>query len=242
MNNSNKVSIIIPALNEEGRISFVLDIALEAKNKIDEIEEVIVVDDGSEDNTKQEAEKKDVDKLIIHKKNRGKAEALKSGVEKSEGNILFFIDADLINFRIKHIKKVLNPILYQNYNMVNGVLDRGKQFKKITGENDFTNKIAPLINEYNSSFLGSKITGIRTIKREIWNKTPAVKKFYIDKAIYETAKEIDKTKIKNVVLPELFQYSKPKKRGPKGHLDRIKMWGEILLKTIGDKTKKLLNY
>lgn len=237
-----KVSIIIPAFNERERISSVLDTAILAREKIEEIIEVIVVDDGSEDNTKKEAKKKDIDELIIHSENKGKAEALKSGVKVSKGNILFFLDADLIDFKLSHIKKIISPILYQDYNMVNGVLDRGRQLKDITGENDFTNKLAPLINKYNSEYIDSKIAGIRTIKREIWDQTPDVTKYYIDKALYETAKKIDKSKIKNVVLKNLLQHSKPQKRGPKGHLARFKMWVEIAFKSTKDKFKNLLNY
>ncbi len=241
MKEEKKVSIIIPALNEEKRIGSVLDIAILARDSIDQIKEIIVVDDGSEDNTKGKAKEKDIDKLIVHKENKGKGKALKSGIEKVQGNIYFFIDADLINFQLKHIKKVLNPILLKDYIMVNGVLDRGKQFQDITGKNDFTKKLAPLINEYNSAYIGSQITGIRTITKEIWDKTPNdIENFYIDKALYETAKKIDKSKIKNVVLYNLLQHSKPQKRGPKGHLARVKMWWEIASKTIKYKTKDLL--
>jgi len=236
-----KVSIIIPAFNEKKRISSVLDVAIKARKKIEEIIEVIVVDDGSNDNTREEAKEKDINKLIVHKENKGKGEALKSGIKKAEGDILFFLDADLINFKLDHIKKVLEPILSKDYIMVNGVLDRGKQFTDITGENDFTNKLAPLINNYNSSYIGSQITGIRTITREVWNKTPNVRKFYIDKALYETAKKIDKNKIKNVVLFNVLQHSKPQKRGPKGHLARFKMWGEIAFESIRYKIKNLID-
>lgn len=87
---SSKTSIIIPAYNEEAGLPIVLE---KLFTLIDENYEVIVVDDGSIDATKQIASQFPCT-LIVHENNCGKAEAMKSGVEKARGDNVIFIDAD----------------------------------------------------------------------------------------------------------------------------------------------------
>ncbi|MFH0876549.1 MAG: glycosyltransferase family 2 protein [archaeon] len=85
-----KISCIIPAYNEENSIAKVL----QAVKKVRTIDEIIVVDDGSKDNTSKIAKGLGV-KIIKHKKNRGKGAAIKTGIMSSVGDILLFLDADL---------------------------------------------------------------------------------------------------------------------------------------------------
>ena len=69
-----KVCVVIPAYNEENKIGEVV----ERINKIGEVEEIIVVDDGSTDSTALEAEKKGAT-VLKHPKNIGKGKALLTG-------------------------------------------------------------------------------------------------------------------------------------------------------------------
>jgi cellulose synthase/poly-beta-1,6-N-acetylglucosamine synthase-like glycosyltransferase len=89
------VSILIPAYNEEKAIEETIRAAsnLDYKN----IKEIIVIDDGSTDNTLEIANslKKDIPLLeIIHKKNGGKAEALNLGIKKAKGELIAIVDSD----------------------------------------------------------------------------------------------------------------------------------------------------
>jgi glycosyltransferase involved in cell wall biosynthesis len=84
------VSAIIPAFNEEGFVGK----TVEALLQLPEIEEVIVVDDGSTDHTAQEASKAGAT-VLRFPMNRGKSQALRDGVSLSGGKILAFVDADL---------------------------------------------------------------------------------------------------------------------------------------------------
>jgi cellulose synthase/poly-beta-1,6-N-acetylglucosamine synthase-like glycosyltransferase len=87
-----KISVIIPAHNEEENIGMVLDSLLEVnypRNKL----EIIVVDDGSTDNTYKIA--KSFDRVRVFKKERGgKAKAINFGIQKTSGDLILILDAD----------------------------------------------------------------------------------------------------------------------------------------------------
>lgn len=91
------LSIIIPAWNEASRIPSTLQHLLKQADFIRGAGmrfEIIVVDDGSVDNT-YEAAWPWVDKLVKHDRRRGKGAAMQSGVAKARGDLLLFLDADL---------------------------------------------------------------------------------------------------------------------------------------------------
>ena len=104
------ISIIIPAYNEEGRIKDTLDSIVDIK----EINEIVVVDDGSSDDTYKIASEIKNDKLKVFKldKNRGKGYALNYGLRISMKNadIIGFLDGDL-GKSAKEIRKLIVPIL-----------------------------------------------------------------------------------------------------------------------------------
>lgn len=93
------VSIIIPAYNEEKSIIRTLESAINIDYPDDKIE-IIVVNDGSSDNTLKLAErfKKEYNGkrniLVLSKKNGGKGTAINYGIKKAKGEIVFTMDAD----------------------------------------------------------------------------------------------------------------------------------------------------
>jgi len=92
------LSLIIPAYNEEQRISGCLMPTIEFLNKLNSESEIIVVCDGCTDNTEAAAGafKKDFNnlKIIKYSSNRGKGFAVKKGMLEAKGNLRIFIDAD----------------------------------------------------------------------------------------------------------------------------------------------------
>lgn len=88
-----KISIIIPAYNEEKVIANTIEGLLETKYPK---KEIIFVDDGSKDNTLRIATNYKDQIKVLHKENGGKATAINYGVQYSTGEIIVIVDADTI--------------------------------------------------------------------------------------------------------------------------------------------------
>lgn len=104
-----RISCIIPAYNESGRISKVLDVVC----RHPKIDEVIVVDDASTDGTAEVAERYagPARTLIVKKKkNGGKTKAVHDGIQLSTGDHLLFIDADLVGLDAADIDLLIDPV------------------------------------------------------------------------------------------------------------------------------------
>ncbi len=97
MNKKPSLSIVIPCYNEEQRIEKAISGALAAVECSGRVTEIIVVDDGSEDDTFRlgsELCASDDRLLIVQRSHQGKGGAIKAGVELSRGDIIFTADAD----------------------------------------------------------------------------------------------------------------------------------------------------
>ncbi len=87
------VSIVIPAFNEEQSIASQIQEVKRTMDQTDWAYEVIVVDDGSTDDTAKEATGRGA-KLVSLSENRGYGAALKSGIAKAKADLIVIIDAD----------------------------------------------------------------------------------------------------------------------------------------------------
>lgn len=153
---TNKVTIIVPAFNEEKSI---YQVVKELKNNFFEFE-LIVVDDGSEDNTCELAKKAGA-KVIEHSKNYGYGASLKTGILESSGEYIITCDADG-QHRIEDIKRLLEE--YEKFDAVIGI--RGK-----TSYTSLRRKPGKFILKYFFNFLvGEKIDdfncGLRIFKKK----------------------------------------------------------------------------
>ena len=92
------LSIVIPAYNEEQGIAEIVNRVLAVKADLMKVGisdmELLVVDDGSRDNTAQITTAIDGVRLIRHPKNRGYGAALKTGFANARGELIGFLDAD----------------------------------------------------------------------------------------------------------------------------------------------------
>jgi len=155
-----KVSAIICAYNEEKTIK---EVILSVSKDI-LVSEIVVVNDGSTDNSKEiiEALKEEIDISAIHlEENKGKGYAMATGVENSTGDIIVFIDADLSNLKEEHFEQLITPIFRNEVDMVLGqatetLIDyKINPFKSFTGERAMLKKdILPILEEMKPSKFG----------------------------------------------------------------------------------------
>lgn len=151
----NKVSIIICVYNEESTIEYVIRKCNEYLPKA----EIVVVNDGSTDNSdKIISDLRDEIHLnyIIVPENKGKSNAMVTGVENSKNDIILFFDADVTGIKKKHFKQLLKPITAQQpeADMVLGspsetFIDyRINPFKSLTGERAmFKKDLIPILDD-----------------------------------------------------------------------------------------------
>lgn len=102
---TDNVSVIIPAFNEEERITQTVESAW----SIPGVGQVIVVDDGSQDQTAQMASTVGAT-VIRSKKNLGKGDALSLGLQKVTGDFVLLLDADL-GRSATEARKILEPVM-----------------------------------------------------------------------------------------------------------------------------------
>lgn len=187
----NKISVIIPAYNEESTIADIVEISLSHP----QVNEVIVVDDGSEDNTTLRATSAGAE-VVSHPENLGKAEALSSGVAQAKNDYLFFIDADLTGLTHEIMDIPINAVLSGKHDMFIATIERDENtMKRIPAELQ-------------------KLGGTRVLSKEIWNLVPSQyrKGFQIEIALNYFAEHHGK-KIGAKIIPKFSHRTKEEKHG-----------------------------
>jgi glycosyltransferase involved in cell wall biosynthesis len=204
-----KVAAIVPAYNEEKTIGDVLKTLISAK----ELDEIIVVSDGSTDRTAEISKSFGV-KVSEGSGRTGKGKAMKKGVKNTDADIIAFFDADLIGLVPEHVSLLVQPILKGEAEMVVGIRDR-------IGETPlFLLKIDPLL----------AFGGERALKREIFENLPEKfsQGFEIETALNFYC-QVNKFPVKYIKLKELKMIIKEKKYGfLKGFWERLKMEWEMI--------------
>jgi len=153
------ISIIIPAYNEEQRLGLNLGSVLDYLNTYSPDYELIIIDDGSTDNTAkivtQTIAKNSRAQLITYRPNRGKGYAVRAGVLASHGDPVLFMDADL-STPLEEIPRILR--LLKNADIVIG--SRGLSNTKISKKPPLHRQAASFIFDQIKYFL----VGLRRFK------------------------------------------------------------------------------
>lgn len=86
-----KLSVIIPVYNERDLIEKIIDTV----KRVPIDKEIIVIDDFSQDGTREKLQEISCIKVILHEKNQGKGSAIRTGIKYASGDIIIIQDADL---------------------------------------------------------------------------------------------------------------------------------------------------
>jgi len=116
--NKPLLSVIIPVYNERETLKEIL-----ARVRVVDLEkEILVIDDGSTDGTRdvlKEEEKTGDLKVLYHETNKGKGAAVRTGLEHARGEVIIIQDADL-EYDPQDYHKLLKPILEGQAEVVYG--------------------------------------------------------------------------------------------------------------------------
>ncbi|MCH7332358.1 glycosyltransferase family 2 protein [Acinetobacter modestus] len=153
-----KISVVLPAKNEFAAIGqTILKI-----NSFNIVSEIIVVDDGSTDSTKEVALQSGA-KVVSHSYSKGNGAAIKTGARVATGDVIVFMDADGqhdpkdIPFLIEKIE--------QGYDLVVGARQKGSQASFGRGiANKLYNRLATYMTEHPVEDLTSGFRAVRAEK------------------------------------------------------------------------------
>lgn len=160
------LSVIVPVFNEVRTIEEI--IARVQKTGL--VNEIVVVDDGSTDGTREILKKLDHQKLIrliLHEKNQGKGAAIRSGLQITKGDLILIQDADL-EYDPRDYSSLLQPIQEGLADVVYGSRFLGAARRPILFWNMLANKILTLAtNILYNNILTDMETGYKLFKREV---------------------------------------------------------------------------
>jgi glycosyltransferase involved in cell wall biosynthesis len=212
-----QISIIIPVFNEKNTV-------LEALKRVEAVDlgnidkEIIIIDDGSTDGTREilkSLENKKY-KVIFYERNRGKGVAVRNGFAQAKGDIILIQDADL-ECDPQNYPALIKPIFSGQADVVYGSRFLGKKFRHFSFWFYLGNKI---LTSFSNLMTGLKLTdmwtGYKVFQKKVVKEilpTLEAKRFEIDP---ELTVKVAKKKYRVLEVPlSFFGKSRTKKEGKK---------------------------
>ncbi|MBI5202598.1 MAG: glycosyltransferase family 2 protein [Elusimicrobia bacterium] len=166
-----KLSIVIPVYNERATISKVLERVRAVKLPVER--EIVVVDDGSTDGTREWLKDGAGDaRVILHERNRGKGAAVRTGIAEAKGDFLIIQDADL-EYDPAEYPQLLAPMVDGRADVVFGSRFLGGPHRVLLFWHYFGNKLFTLLTNllYNIN-LNDMGTGYKLFRTETLRSFP----------------------------------------------------------------------
>lgn len=164
-----KISVVIPAFNEEKDIAIVINTA----KKCEYVKEIIVVDNLSTDRTEEIALKEGA--KVVKCNNQGKGYAMEEGMKEVTGDIVVFLDADISSYVEDVIYRLARPIIEEDKDFVKATFERdGGRVTELVAK-PLLKLLFPEFQKY-SQPLSGMIAG----KKEVFEKIEFEKDYGVD--------------------------------------------------------------
>jgi glycosyltransferase involved in cell wall biosynthesis len=166
-----RLSVVIPVYNEAATVEALLSRVREVPLDL----EVIVVDDGSSDGTREILPKLEgtlIDRLVMHEKNAGKGAALRTGFEHATGDVVVVQDADM-EYDPHELPMLLRPILMGKADAVYGSRFLGGPHRVLFFWHSVGNWVLTLLsNMFTDVNLTDMETCYKMVRRELLQSLP----------------------------------------------------------------------
>ena len=221
---SPDVSVLVPAKDEAGNLPIFMEQAAAAFAASSLAYEVVVVDDGSEDDTwavlQKLADQYPFLRLARHRVRRGIADALRTGYLRSRGQVLVFYPADL-QFKPEDIPRLVAPIIANESDMVTG-------FKQGHYEKKFVSRIYNGLSRALFHIPVKDLNSVKAYRREIMDTLPIRPDWHRYMIVIAAANGFT---VSEIPVPLYPRHSGKSKFGigriPVGLLDMLSVWFEL---------------
>jgi hypothetical protein len=218
------VSVLVPAKDEAENLPLFMDLAARTFSSADFTYEVIVIDDGSTDDTwavlQQLQTRFAFLHTVRHRARRGIADALRTGYLRSRGNVLVFYPADL-QFKPEDIPRLVAPILAGDFDMVTG-------YKEGNYDKAFVSRVYNRLSRALFHIPVRDLNSVKAYRREVMEHLPIRPDWHRYMIVLAAAQGFSVGEIPVPLYPRHAGRSKfGVGRIPVGVLDMLSVWFEL---------------
>ena len=219
------VSVLVPAKDEAENLPLFMQLAAEAFAADPNTRyEVVVIDDGSSDDSWQVLQRLQVEyaflRAVRHRAKRGIADALRTGYLNSTGPVLVFYPADL-QFKPEDIPRLVQPIVENRADLVTG-------FKEGKYEKAFVSNIYNRLSRSLFHVPVKDLNSVKAYRREVMDVLPVRPDWHRFMVVIAAAEGFTVTEIPVPLYPRNAGRSKfGLSRIPVGVLDMLSVWFDL---------------